>query len=109
MRVERRKQIVLAWLLFIAMMPFFVAKIAHRHDPCEVVCCSSDADAGESDTQHPDHCLICNLLLTPFLETGSFDLHFILALRPYERTDHPNEKVYLLSYSHHLRAPPIYC
>lgn len=108
MRVKRRRRILLAWLLFIAMLPFFVAKIAHRHDPGEVVCCSSDSDKPDHHSTDTDTCLLCNLLLTPFLETHSFDLHFILTLRPAERINYPEEKVYFLSYSHPLRAPPVH-
>jgi hypothetical protein len=105
-KAERRKRIFLAWLLFMAMLPFFVAKITHRHDPDEVVCCSSGPHETDSHSQNPDHCLLCNLLLSPFLSTDSFDLHFILTLNPVGRIDYPDEKVYLLSYSHYLRAPP---
>lgn len=109
MRAKRRRQIFLAWLLFMAMLPFFVVKITHRHDPDEVVCCSSDADKADHHSQNPDDCLICNLLLSPFVETHSFDLHFILTLSPVERIDYSSEKAYLLSYSHYLRAPPVNC
>ncbi|MBC5646327.1 hypothetical protein H8S77_26010 [Parabacteroides sp. BX2] len=109
MRAERRRQIFLAWLLFIAMLPFFVVKITHRHDPGEAVCCSSDTDKTEHHSQNPDHCLICNFFLSPFLETHSFDLHFLLALNPIERVTFADEKVFSLSYSHYLRAPPAGC
>lgn len=99
----------LAWLLFIAMLPFFVVKITHRHGPSEVVCCTSDTDKANHHSPAPDDCLLCNLLLTPFIETHSFDLHFVLTLCPVKRINYMGGKVYLLSYSHYLRAPPANC
>ncbi|WP_293651012.1 MULTISPECIES: hypothetical protein [Parabacteroides] len=110
MKAERRKQVFLAWLLLLVMLPFFVVKIAHRHELKEVTCCTaSHADEGEEHSQNPDHCLICNFFLSPFLESHSLDLHFILALSPVERITFPGKKVFQLSYSPNLRAPPACC
>lgn len=108
MKAERRKQIYLAWLLLLIMLPFFVVKITHRHELKETTCCAaSHADKGDEHSQNPDHCLICSFFLSPFLESHSLDLHFILTLNSIERITSPNEKAFQLSYSPNLRAPPI--
>ncbi|WP_455640256.1 hypothetical protein [Parabacteroides sp.] len=108
MKAERRKQIYLAWLLLLVMLPFFIVKITHRHELKEVDCCTtSHTDKGESHSQNPDDCLICHFFLSPFLETHSLDLHFILALTSIERITTLNEKSFELSYSPNLRAPPV--
>jgi len=107
-KAERRKQVFLAWVLLLVMLPFFVVKIAHRHELKETTCCTaSHTEKGDTHSQHPDHCLICNFFLSPFLESHSLDLHFILTLSPVERMTTPNGKAFQLSYSPNLRAPPV--
>lgn len=108
MKTERKKQVVFAWMLLLVMLPFFVVKITHRHELKEAVCCTASHDGeGNEHSSAPDHCLICNFFLSPFLESQSLDLHFILTLASVERITPPSAKAFQLSYSHNLRAPPV--
>lgn len=108
MKSERRKQVVFAWMLLLVMLPFFVVKITHRHELKEAACCTASHPGEDGDhAPAPDHCLICNFFLSPFLESQSLNLHFILTLTPVERITTPSAKAFQLSYSHNLRAPPV--
>jgi len=101
MKTKAKSRIVVAWLLFITIMPVFMVKAMHHHEET-VVCHSEDGHA-----QHPcDQCPVCNFILSPFIQAESFHVRIINPVFNYEPVAYVGVRSYQLIHSHHLRAPP---
>ena len=94
---------LIAWVLMMALLPFFVVKAFHHHEDEHAASCSH--------ADHPRHssddCAICHFSLSLFTEAQSVDFRCILTPITFEQVVHQDKIVYTLSYSHYLRAPPI--
>jgi hypothetical protein len=101
MKAKAKSRIVIAWLLFITLMPIFVVKAIHHHE--EITVCHSD----DGQSQHPcDQCPICHFTLSPFTQSESFQVQIIIPIFNCEPIAYVSMKSYQLIYSHNLRAPP---
>ncbi|WP_167549132.1 hypothetical protein [Bacteroides oleiciplenus] len=102
MNSSRKKRVVVAWVLILSLMPFFVVKAFHHHEGEHSVSCSH--------ADHPRHssddCAICQFSLSLFTEAQSVDFHCVLTLLSFEQVVYQDKTVYVLSYSHYLRGPP---
>ena len=79
MRVKAKSRIVVAWLLFMTLMPLFVVKAVHHHGESEtVVCQSSD---GEHSHNPCDQCPVCQFALSPFAQAEAFHAEIIVSVR----------------------------
>ncbi len=98
----------IAWALLMILMPYFVVKAFHHHThaPEHSVSCSH-SHTGNAPLHSPDDCAICHFFLPLFTEAQAFDFHHELTPISFEQVVYRNERLCTLSYSHHLRAPPI--
>lgn len=103
MRVKTKGRIVIAWVLFMALMPFFVVKAIHHHKESETVVCHSEDGHSENPC---GQCLICHFTLSPFTQAKSFYTQVIIPAFNYEPVYYVNMIGYQLIHSHKLRAPP---
>ena len=105
MRVKAKSRIVVAWLLFMTLMPLFVVKAVHHHGESEtVVCQSSD---GEHSHNPCDQCPVCQLALSPFAQAEAFHAEIIVSVSDYKSVYRVQSISWRLIRSHHLCAPPV--
>ena len=105
MRVKAKSRIVVAWLLFMTLMPLFVVKAVHHHGESEtVVCQSSD---GEHSNNPCDQCPVCQFALSPFAQAEAFHAEIIVSVSDYKSVYRVQSISWRLIRSHHLRAPPV--
>ena len=96
MRVKAKSRIVVAWLLFMTLMPLFVVKAVHHHGESKTaVCQSSD---GEHSHNPCDQCPVCQFALSPFTQAEAFHYKSVYRVQSIS---------WRLIRSHHLRAPPV--
>lgn len=82
MRVKAKSRIVVAWLLFMTLMPLFVVKAVHHHGESETaVCQSSD---GEHSHNPCDQCPVCQFALSPFTQAEAFHAEIIVSVSDYK-------------------------
>ncbi len=103
MRREKKIRIYIAWVLIMALTPFFVVKTFHHHGSGETTSCS------HSDTTHNpcNDCAVCHFSLSFFTQPQPVNFHPILTLIPYEPFTSQDKIVCERTYSHQLRAPPV--
>lgn len=101
MRVKAKNRVLIAWVLFMTLMPFFVVKAIHHHEEISI-CHSDDAHSQNSC----EKCPICHFTLSPFMRVESLDSQVIIPLFSYEQISYVNMLTYQLNSSHDLRAPP---
>lgn len=103
MRVKAKSRVIIAWLLFMTLMPFFVVKAIHHHEECEISVCHSES----GHSQNPcDQCPVCNFTLSPFIQAESFHAQVIIPIFKFEPVWYVNMLSFQPVYSHKLRAPP---
>ena len=103
MRVKAKSRVIIAWVLFMALMPFFVVKAVHHHEESEIAVCHSE----DGHSQNPcDQCPICDFTLSPFTQAESFHTQVIIPVFDYEPVCYVNMVSCQLIDSHDLRAPP---
>ena len=105
MRVKAKSRIVVAWLLFMTLMPLFVVKAVHHHGESETaVCQSSD---GEHSHNPCDQCPVCQFALSQFTQAEAFHAEIIVSVSDYKSVYRVQSISWRLIRSHHLRAPPV--
>ena len=87
---RQRQRAVIACMLLLTLMPFFLVKAFHVHGEHS---CVSHNEQGHSRHDSPENCTICLFTLSPFVEAG------ILISG---ETD-----VIVILFPHFLRAPPV--
>lgn len=105
MRVKAKSRIVIAWLLFMTLMPLFVVKAVHHHGESETAACQS-AD-GEHSHNPCGQCPVCQFTLSPFTQAEAFHAEVIIPVSDYEVVYRVQSISRRLIRSHHLRAPPV--
>lgn len=103
MRIKAKKRILIAWLLFMALMPFFLVKAMHHHEESDVSVCQSK---GCSSQDVCEQCSICNFTLSPFTQVESFHFEVIIPVFNYEPVYQVKMMSYRLLLLSKLRAPP---
>ena len=66
---RQRQRAVIACMLLLTLMPFFLVKAFHVH---EEQSCVSHNEQGHSCHDSPENCTICLFTLSPFVEAGIF-------------------------------------
>lgn len=103
MGVKAKGRVVVAWLLLMTFVPFFVVKAIHHHEESEIAVCHSE----DGHSHNPcDQCSICHFTLSPFTQAESFYTQVIIPVFNFEPICYVNMMSYRLTYSHKLRAPP---
>lgn len=104
---KNKNRFYIAWILLLVITPLFVVKSFHYHASPN---CSSEIHHihHERDDQSDcDDCPICQFFLSPFTEATSFNFFFTQTLIFCEPVIYSDKISCGLSYSHHLRAPPV--
>lgn len=66
---RQRQRAVIACMLLLTLMPFFLVKVFHVHGEHS---CVSHNEQGHSRHDSPENCTICLFTLSPFIEAGIF-------------------------------------
>ncbi|WP_293667677.1 hypothetical protein [uncultured Parabacteroides sp.] len=103
MRVKAKGKVVIAWLLLMTFMPFFVVKAIHHHEESEIAVCHSEDGHSHSPC---DQCSICHFTLSPFTQAESFYAQVIIPVFNLEPVCYVSMMSFQLTYSHKLRGPP---
>lgn len=103
MRITAKKRIIIAWLLFMVFMPFFLVKTIHQLEESDASVCHSK---GESSQNVCHQCPICKFTLSPFTQVESFYFEVIIPVFNYEPVYEVNMMSYRPILSSKLRAPP---
>lgn len=102
---KARRRGIVAWMLLMALMPFFMVKTLHYHEADKSSDSPLSAMSGHQHTPQ-DNCLICQFMLSPFIETEILHLDLIQTPALQEGSVALGELSFALSHSHGLRAPP---
>ena len=92
---RQRQRAVIACMLLLTLMPFFLVKAFHVHGEHS---CVSHNEQGHSRHDSPENCTICLFTLSPFIEAGIFIYDYLIS----GETD-----VIVTLFPHFLRAPPV--
>lgn len=103
MRIKAKYHFLVAWLLIMTLMPFFVVKATHFHKECHTSACQSEDGHAHSSC---NQCPICHFALSPFTEAETFEIHIFLSVLAYEPVNYTDEDTLTRIYPYHLRAPP---
>lgn len=103
MRIKAKKRIIIAWLLFMALMPLFLVKAIHHHEGRDV---SISQPKGCSSQNACEQCPICKFTLSPFTQANSFHFEVIIPVFNYEPVYQVKMMSYRLILLSKLRAPP---
>lgn len=76
---KQRQGAVIACMLLLTLMPFFLVKAFHVHGEHS---CVSHNEQGHSRHDSPENCTICLFTLSPFIEAGIFIYDYIPTGRP---------------------------
>lgn len=76
---RQRQRAVIACMLLLTLMPFFLVKAFHVHGEHS---CVSHNEQGHSRHDSPENCTICLFTLSPFIEAGIFIYDYIPTGRP---------------------------
>lgn len=76
---RQRQRAVIACMLLLTLMPFFLVKAFHVHGEHS---CVSHNEQGHSRHDSPENCTICLFTLSPFVEAGIFIYDYIPTGRP---------------------------
>ena len=71
---RQRQRAVIACMLLLTLMPFFLVKAFHVHGEHS---CVSHNEQGHSRHDSPENCTICLFTLSPFIEAGIFIYDYI--------------------------------
>ena len=71
---RQRQRAVIACMLLLTLMPFFLVKVFHVHGEHS---CVSHNEQGHSRHDSPENCTICLFTLSPFIEAGIFIYDYI--------------------------------
>ena len=94
---RQRQRAVIACILLLTLMPFFLVKAFHVHGEHS---CVSRHDS-------PENCTICLFTLSPFVEAGIFIYDYIPTGRPVRYLISGETDVIVILFPHFLRAPPV--
>ena len=92
---RQRQRAVIACMLLLTLMPFFLVKAFHVHE--EQSCVSHS----------PENCTLCLFTLSPFIEAGIFIYDYIPTGRPVRYLISEETDVIVILFPHFLRAPPV--
>ena len=98
---RQRQRAVIACMLLLTLMPFFLVKAFHVHGEHS---CVSHNEQGHSRHDSPENCTIC---LSPFVEAGIFIYDYIPTGRPVRYLISGETDVIVILFPHFLRAPPV--
>ena len=101
---RQRQRAVIACMLLLTLMPFFLVKAFHVHGEHS---CGSHNEQGHSRHDSPENCTICLFTLSPFIEAGIFIYDYIPTGRPVRYLISGETDVIVTLFPHFLRAPPV--
>ncbi len=104
---RQRQRAVIACMLLLTLMPFFLVKAFHVHGEHS---CVSHNEQGHSRHDSPENCTICLFTLftlSPFIEAGIFIYDYIPTGRPVRYLISGETDVIVTLFPHFLRAPPV--
>lgn len=109
---RQRQRAVIACMLLLTLMPFFLVKAFHVHGEHSCVShnehsCVSHNEQGHSRHDSPENCTICLFTLSPFVEAGIFIYDYIPTGRPVRYLISGETDVIVTLFPHFLRAPPV--
>ena len=92
---RQRQRAVIACMLLLTLMPFFLVKAFHVHGEHSCV------------SYNEQNCTICLFTLSPFIEAGIFIYDYIPTGRPVRYLISGETDVIVILFPHFLRAPPV--
>ena len=101
---RQRQRAVIACMLLLTLMPFFLVKAFHVHGEHS---CVSHNEQGHSRHDSPENCTICLFTRSPFIEAGIFIYDYIPTGRPVRYLISGETDVIVTLFPHFLRAPPV--
>ena len=101
---RQRQRAVIACMLLLTLMPFFLVKAFHVHGEHS---CVSHNEQGHSRHDSPEYCTICLFTLSPFVEAGIFIYDYIPTGSPVRYLISGETDVIVILFPHFLRAPPV--
>ena len=97
---RQRQRAVIACMLLLTLMPFFLVKAFHVHGEHS---CVSHNEQGHSRHDSPENLFT----LSPFIEAGIFIYDYIPTGRPVRYLISGETDVIVTLFPHFLRAPPV--
>jgi len=97
-----RKRIIIAWMLFLTLTPFFLVKTFHKHEAAGCSVCSSGTAQNCNEV-----CLICQFTFLPFTQAEPPQFFAPAPVRRFEPESRTEKALSDSSCSYGLRAPPI--
>lgn len=101
---RQRQRAVIACMLLLTLMPFFLVKVFHVHGEHS---CVSHNEQGHSRHDSPENCTICLFTLSPFVEAGIFIYDYIPTGRLVRYLTSKETDVIVILFPYFLRAPPV--
>ena len=101
---RQRQRAVIACMLLLTLMPFFLVKAFHVHGEHS---CVSHNEQGHSRHDSPENCIICLFTLSPCIEAGILLYDYIPTGRPVRYLISGETDVIVTLFPHFLRAPPV--
>lgn len=103
-----KHRIWIAWMLLMTFMPLSVVKVFHNHSGEKPTLCT---DTHSDKSHHADGtCLICQFVLSPFVETPSILSDYTSLHVEWESSIFQDNRLSVASYPQYLRGPPsTYC
>ncbi|MDR1516527.1 MAG: hypothetical protein LBS52_00255 [Dysgonamonadaceae bacterium] len=92
----------IAWLLFLSLLPYNVVKDTHHHADDWETC-------GSHGAENHDTCPICSFALSLFTEPELPFATYTVGILFLYFPEAKSERIFHLSFSHGLRAPPYSC
>ncbi len=101
---RQRQRGIIACMLLLTLMPFFLVKTFHVHGEHSYV---SYDEQGHSHHDSPGNCPICLFTLSPFIEAGTLEYDYVPTESSVNYLIHEEKDVIVTLFPHFLRAPPV--